>query len=157
MKENRFFRAGIGTVIYNDRGEVAFFRRVKYPAGVWQFQQGGIDVGESVETALWRELYEETGLGKAHFEAIDTHPMWLTYANPDALTNPERDRMGQSHQWFYLKLNEGMRIDLRRAADHEFDDMRWTTFAEALAETDNFKRPVYEALYQHFTQHIRPT
>ncbi len=154
--ENRFFRAGIGTVIYNERGEVAFFRRVKYPTGVWQFQQGGIDVGENVETALWRELYEETGLGKAHFEAMEQYPSWLTYANPDALEHSHRDRMGQTHQWFFLKLNAGMKIDLTRASDREFDDMRWTTFEEVLRETDNFKLPVYEALYAYFKEHICP-
>ncbi len=154
--EQRYFRAGVGTVIYNDRGDVAFFRRAKYPIGVWQFQQGGIDTGETVETALWRELYEEIGLGKAHFEAAVIHPIWLAYADPSAVATTHKDRLGQTHQWFYLKLNKGMQIDLRRASDNEFDAVKWITFAEAIAETDNFKKPVYEALYSHFVTHILP-
>ncbi len=152
--ENRYFRAGVGTVIYNDRGEVAFFRRAKYPVGVWQFQQGGIDIGETVELALWRELQEEVGLGKAHFEAITKYPTWLAYADPNALENKQKDRLGQTHQWFFLKLNQGMKIDINRASDHEFDAVKWITFAEAITETDNFKKPVYEALFSYYKAHL---
>jgi putative (di)nucleoside polyphosphate hydrolase len=153
--EQRYFRAGVGTVIYNERGEVAFFRRSKYPIGVWQFQQGGIDIGETVEIALWRELQEEVGLGKAHFEAIDQYPTWLAYADPNALMNNYKDRMGQTHQWFFLKLNKGMKIDVKRASDREFDDMKWMSFEAAIAETDNFKKPVYEALFDYYERYIK--
>ena len=43
--DTRFFRAGVGTVIYNSKGQVAWFERAQNPVGVWQFQQGGIDLG----------------------------------------------------------------------------------------------------------------
>ncbi len=153
--EQRYFRAGVGTVIYNDRDEIAFFRRSKYPIGVWQFQQGGIDVGETVEIALWRELQEEVGLGKAHFESIVAYPMWLAYADPNAVANVHKDRMGQTHQWFFLKLNKGMKIDITRASDREFDAVKWISFAQAIADTDNFKKPVYEALYDYYQAYVK--
>jgi len=152
--ENRYFRAGVGTVIYNERNEVAFFRRSKYPVGIWQFQQGGIDVGETVEVALWRELQEEIGLGKAHFESIEAYPTWLAYADPSAIANLHKNRLGQTHQWFFLKINAGMKIDVRRATDHEFDAVKWLTFAQAIAETDNFKKSVYVALEDYFKLYV---
>ncbi len=154
--EQRFFRAGVGTVIYDDRHQVAFFRRAKYPIGVWQFQQGGIDVGETITTALWRELKEEVGLSEPHFESVIEYPEWLSYADPSALENQGKDRMGQTHRWFFLKLNGGMKLDLGRASDHEFNDHKWITFEQAIIETDNFKKPVYEALYRFFLEHIKP-
>lgn len=156
MNNSRFFRAGIGTVVYRDHGDVAFFRRSKYPIGVWQFQQGGIDVGETIEQALWRELREEIGLSQAHFDAQELYPGWLSYADPNAISNSSRDRLGQTHQWYFLKLNRGMSIDIKRATDREFDAVKWVSFEEAIAETDNFKKPVYQALEDYFTSHIRP-
>jgi putative (di)nucleoside polyphosphate hydrolase len=153
--ENRYFRAGVGTVIYNERGDVAFFRRSKYPVGIWQFQQGGIDTKETIDTALWRELQEEVGLGKAHFESIVEYPTWLAYADPNAVSNLQKDRLGQTHQWFFLKLNKGMNIDIKRASDREFDDVKWISFQTAIAETDNFKKPVYEALFDYFVRYIK--
>ena len=54
------FRANVGIVITNDRGQVFWARR--YGQHSWQFPQGGVDKGESVEQTMYRELYEEVGL-----------------------------------------------------------------------------------------------
>ena len=37
----RFFRAGVGTVIYNDKEEIVIFKRAQPPVGLWELQQGG--------------------------------------------------------------------------------------------------------------------
>lgn len=44
---------------------------------IWQFPQGGIDKGESVKNALFRELKEEIGTDEV--EIIAEYPEWLSY------------------------------------------------------------------------------
>jgi len=56
------YRKGVGIVVVNDSGQ--FFLGKRVGAEAWQFPQGGIDDGETPEQALYRELYEETGIKK---------------------------------------------------------------------------------------------
>jgi 8-oxo-dGTP pyrophosphatase MutT (NUDIX family) len=61
-----YFRAtrgmtfGVRAVVLNDRGEV-FLIRHTYVTG-WHFPGGGVEVGETAEMSLERELSEEAGI-----------------------------------------------------------------------------------------------
>lgn len=153
----RYFRAGIGTVIYNDANQVAFFKRSKYPIGIWQFQQGGIDHGESHEVALWRELMEEVGLIPSDIETVYELPFLISYRDLNAITDHSVARIGQTNQWFFLKLKPGAEINLSKATDDEFNNWRFVTFEEAIEETSPHKQHVYKTLHAHFTEYIKTT
>lgn len=150
----RFFRAGIGTVIYNADGQIAFFERLQHPEGVWQFQQGGIDLGENLETALWREVQEEIGLQRDNFEMITERPDWTLYEDVDATVDSTHPRLGQVHHWYFLKLKPEVTIDLKNATDNEFKNWKWVTFEEAIAYTVPYKQHVYKTLHEFFIQNI---
>jgi putative (di)nucleoside polyphosphate hydrolase len=150
----RFFRAGVGTVIYDSDNKVALFKRAKFPVGVWQFQQGGIDVGEEFETTLWRELKEEIGLEKTDIEKVDEFPDWTIHASQNALDDATKSRIGQAHKWYFLKLRPGVEIDLTKALDDEADEYRFDTFSAAIDECDDLKKPVYKKLQEYFLEQI---
>lgn len=154
----RHFRAGVGTVIYNQVGQVALFRRAAPPVGTWQFQQGGIDSGEQPETTLWRELKEETGLEKNDFTEITEYPEWTLQVYPqeviDHPNQPNPDRLGQAHRWWFLELKSAVVIDLSTATDQEFDDYKWVTWDEALTVPSSYKTHVYQALHQYFLANL---
>lgn len=152
--ENRFFRAGVGTVIYNQAGEVALFERSKHPVGVWQFQQGGIDIGEQIEDTLWRELKEEIGLTQNDFTTITPYPDWTVHPEAQSQTDPSKSRIDQVHSWFFLALHPERTIDLTQATEEEASDWRWATFADAIEITEPTKRPVYKTLHNYYTKHI---
>ena len=57
--DNEGFRANVGIVLSDDFGRVFLGRRVGNKG--WQFPQGGIRRGESIEQAMYRELLEEIG------------------------------------------------------------------------------------------------
>jgi putative (di)nucleoside polyphosphate hydrolase len=154
--DTRYFRAGVGTVIYNQAGEVAFFVRAAEPIGIWQFQQGGIDIGEPIEQTLWRELKEEVGLSQENIDLVTLMPEWTIYEDVIASTDSAIPRYGQAHRWFFLKLKNESSIDLSQATEEEFHDYRWTTFAEAVAVTINpQKKPIYQQLETFYNEIIK--
>lgn len=54
---------GVGGVIVDDDGRVVLIRRRFEPlAGEWSLPGGTLEVGESLESAVAREMLEETGL-----------------------------------------------------------------------------------------------
>ncbi len=53
---------GVGGIVFKDQ-EVLLIKRGKEPGlGKWSIPGGAVEVGESVKTALCREIEEETGL-----------------------------------------------------------------------------------------------
>jgi len=153
-----YFRAGAGAVIYRNDGQVLVFKRAG--EDIWQFQQGGIDAGETPEATLWRELYEETALIKANFTQSHPYPTWTTYQYPDTMLSTFDNAlvMGQAHCWWFLEIAADTTINLDDAPDKEFEDYKWLAFAEFMNTVDHsFKQPVYAELYEYFTTHILPT
>ncbi len=150
----RYFRAGVGTVIYNHLGQVAIFKRAMFPIGIWQFQQGGIDLGENPEQTLWRELKEEVGLEHEDIDTVTPIPGWYPYQDLGSLEDATVPRIGQVHRWFFIKLKPEASIDLTKATDKEFADWKFTSFEEAIQATSDHKKHVYEMLQTHFEKHI---
>ncbi len=69
----------------------------------WQFPQGGVNRGERVEEALFRELKEEIGLERGDVEVLGSTRGWLRYRLPRQYV---RDRcIGQKQRWFLLEAH----------------------------------------------------
>jgi putative (di)nucleoside polyphosphate hydrolase len=97
------FRANVVAIVTNDEGQVMAFERSDIP-GEWQLPQGGIDQGETPESAAWRELGEETGLGADDVVLVDEFPDWTVYEWP---TGPRPNgRMGQAQRWFTFRVKD---------------------------------------------------
>lgn len=155
MSQNQYFRAGAGTVIYNETGQIALFARTDNPT-IWQLQQGGMDAGETIEETLWRELFEETALSPTDIALITKYPDWLQYEYTKELGTRFKDSncVGQIHQWYFLKLKPGVQIDLALAPDKEFTAVKWETFEYLLALPEKLKYQVYKTLAQYFAEQL---
>jgi len=54
---------GVGAVVVNGDGRVLLVKRAHEPLkGEWSLPGGGVEVGETLDAAVVRELFEETGL-----------------------------------------------------------------------------------------------
>jgi putative (di)nucleoside polyphosphate hydrolase len=136
------FRANVGVVLMH-HGQVFLGRRT---GGGWQFPQGGVIVGETLEEALFRELAEEIGLDASAVELVGQTRRWLRYRLPARYVRRNRHPLciGQKQRWFLLRLKEAQAgFDFGRTSDPEFDQWRWVSWWEPVKEVIYFKRRVY--------------
>lgn len=142
------YRPCVGIVLANAEGLVFAGQRIDTP-GAWQMPQGGIDAGESPETAALRELGEETGVSPdlARIEARTAD--WLTYDLPPHLLGRVwggRFR-GQKQLWFLMRYS-GQAADIRLDAGHaEFSTWAWMTPEAIIDAIVPFKREIYRQVF----------
>ncbi|MEM3579425.1 MAG: NUDIX hydrolase [Candidatus Bathyarchaeia archaeon] len=110
---------GVGAVVIHD-GKILLEKRKGEPGrGKWSIPGGLVELGESVEYAVVREVKEETGLEVESPELIDV------------IDNIVRDDNGEIKYHFiildyFVKLKGG---ELNAADDAE--ELRWVPLAEA--------------------------
>ena len=113
--------------------------------------QGGIDFGESPESAAYRELEEETGTKQA--EIIFTLDEWLEYSLPPELIGKALGGKfkGQKQKWF-LMLFKGKDSDFNLNSHiAEFDEWAWRNLEEMPDLVVDFKKELYLTLVEKFS------
>lgn len=139
------FRPNVGIVLHNDCGQVFWGRRVG-GFDAWQFPQGGIERGESIEHALFRELHEEVGLCQSDVEIRCRTSGWLRYRTPDGLRRRSSAAgfQGQKQKWFLLRLLAADdAVCTINTEKPEFDEWRWVSYWYPVGQVIAFKRGVY--------------
>ncbi|WP_163936827.1 RNA pyrophosphohydrolase [Paraferrimonas sp. SM1919] len=157
MIDNDGFRANVGIIICNTKGQVIWARR--YGQHSWQFPQGGIDEGESAEQAMYRELYEEVGLKPKHVKILAVSRNWLRYRLPKRMIRQDSNPVciGQKQKWFLLQLKSSEEaIVLDRCGRPEFEDWRWVSYWYPVRQVVSFKRDVYRRVMKEFAQVALP-
>jgi putative (di)nucleoside polyphosphate hydrolase len=142
--DNEGFRANVGIVLMRADGEVFLGRRTGGRG--WQFPQGGMQQGEDLEQALYRELHEEIGLTSEDVKVLGRTEHWLSYRLPARYIRRNHHPLciGQKQRWFLLRLaREDARFEFDATTQPEFDQWRWTSYWEPVREVIHFKRPVY--------------
>src|SRR6185312_17136227 len=138
------FRANVGIILMRGEGDVFLGRR---PGGRgWQFPQGGVRVGEKLEDAAYRELYEEIGVSRTDVELVGRTTRWLRYRLPARYVRRHQRPVciGQKQRWFLLRLQRAdVKFDFAQTNQPEFDQWRWAPYWEPVKEVIYFKRAVY--------------
>lgn len=138
------YRANVGIILCNAEKRLLWAKRIRQRS--WQFPQGGIQVGETEEEAMFRELTEEIGLEPQHVEIIGRTNGWLHYRLPKRLIRQHSKPtcIGQKQIWFLLRMvgaESDVRLDL--TDEPEFDGWRWVDYWYPLRAVVPFKRDVY--------------
>lgn len=147
------YRPNVGIVICNKQGQVLWAKR--FGQNSWQFPQGGINEGENIETAMYRELFEEVGLTKKDVRLIWASKYWLKYKLPKRLVRESNGSqpvcIGQKQRWFLLQLvSDESNINLKTTKTPEFDGWRWVSFWYPVRQVVSFKRDVYRKVMKEF-------
>jgi putative (di)nucleoside polyphosphate hydrolase len=145
MIDSDGYRANVGIILCNGTGQVMWARRLGQDA--WQFPQGGIAGDENPEDAMYRELWEETGLVAEHVSLLASTDSWLRYKLPKRLVrkNSEPRCIGQKQLWYLLRLDSAeSSFDLAASKKPEFDHWKWVDYWYPKENVVYFKRRVYQ-------------
>lgn len=145
------YRAGVGIVLFNAQGLVLIAERLDNP-GAWQMPQGGIDDGEDLQTAVFREMEEEIGTRAARI--ITEIDGWIHYDFPPRTAKRLWDGKykGQKQKWIALAfLGEDKDINLEAFSHPEFSRWKWVALEELLDYVVPFKREVYARVIESFS------
>jgi putative (di)nucleoside polyphosphate hydrolase len=152
MSKKPEYRPNVAMIIvsnnYPEKKEIFIAQRNDL-LDIWQFPQGGIDKGEEVQEALFRELEEEIGTDKA--KIVGEYPEWISYDFPEKIAKKMKPYKGQTQRYFLLKLKKSAKINL--ATEHpEFIDYKFVSVEDVLNHTAHFKKPVYEKVINYFKE-----
>ncbi|GAB4165806.1 MAG: RNA pyrophosphohydrolase [Terrimicrobiaceae bacterium] len=115
-------RPNVAFILRNRSGEILLCERSDWP-GSWQFPQGGIQKGESVDEALSREVSEELGLPPSAYRVLTRRGPYR-YLFPNGLT--KRGFRGQEQTYFLAELvDDSAVIDFGEPDSAEFRSARW--------------------------------
>lgn len=146
------YRPNVAALVVNPAGCLLICERATIP-GAWQFPQGGVDAGETLEEALFREVREEVGLEPRHYEVI-ARRQGYRYLYPQQVRGKKvrkHGNHGQEQTYFLCRLSEGappINVDQK---PREFRAYRWIPPEEFdLDWLPDFKRDVYREVMRDF-------
>ena len=148
------YRACVGVMLVNADGKAFVGRRIDNKEGDWwQMPQGGIDPGEDVAAAAFRELAEETGITAEKIALIGKLEETIRYDLPEDLIGKLWGGLyrGQEQTWFLARFS-GVDDDVNLQAHDppEFCEFRWID-PELLPDLIiPFKKRVYRAVLEGF-------
>ena len=149
MKErfkNLPLRIGVGIVLLNRENKVFVGKRIDNPKNFWQMPQGGVDHGEDLISAAYRELEEETSIKKV--KLIKEIDEVTTYLLPKHLLGViwKGKYKGQKQKWFLMKyLGNDNEININTKKP-EFLDWKWIDIEHITDVVVDFKLEVYKKI-----------
>ncbi len=144
--KNLPLRIGVGIVLINKENKVFVAKRIDNPKKFWQMPQGGVDEGEDLLQAAFRELEEETSI--KNVELINEIDGFTTYELPSNLLGIiwKGKYKGQKQKWFLMRfLGNDSDINIKTKKP-EFLEWKWIDLDKITDTVVNFKLHVYKEL-----------
>ena len=144
--KNLPLRNGVGIIVLNNKNKVFVAKRIDNPKNFWQMPQGGVDKGESLLEAAYRELEEETNI--TNVKLIKEIEGTLTYELPAHLLGKiwKGKYKGQKQKWFLMRFL-GFDSDINiKTKNPEFIEWKWINLEQITNVVVDFKLHVYKDL-----------
>ena len=146
------YRPNVAILLVREDGRLLICERIKVK-GAWQFPQGGVDEGETLEETLKREVEEEIGILPSSYDILEMRGGYR-YVYPDNIKKKKRSKGffdGQEQTYFRCLLHDkNAKINIERKP-REFRDVKWIEPSEfQLKWLPGFKREVYRKVMKDF-------
>ena len=144
--KNLPLRTGVGIIVINKENKLFVAKRIDNPKNFWQMPQGGVDEGEDLLKAAYRELEEETSIKSV--ELIKELEGTTTYELPDHLLGIiwKGRYKGQTQKWFLMRfIGDEKEINIK-TQNPEFLDWKWIDLDLITEVVVDFKLNVYKEL-----------
>ena len=154
-REKLAYRKCVGIMLLNSKKEVFVGQRIDNKADAWQMPQGGVDEGEDIERAAFRELKEE--IGTDNIKIIGKAQNWYSYDIPDFLIPKfwSGKYRGQTQMWFVANfLGDDSEIDIN-TKEPEFKEWKWAHPDTLPNIIVTFKRDLYRGLLEEFKEYLK--
>jgi putative (di)nucleoside polyphosphate hydrolase len=141
------YRLNVAAILRNGAGKILIGERLDR-SGAWQFPQGGVDDGETLEQALARELCEEISLSPSGYQISATRgPYFYLFGNDKVVKG-----FHGKEQHYFLAEFTGDPATINVETEHpEFRSVRWVEPAAfEINWLPKMKRKVYRAVFEDF-------
>lgn len=138
------YRKNVAAIITNSKREILIAQR--RDNGLWQFPQGGIEVNETKEEAIKRELKEETSLKT--FKIIDQTPRPLKYKWSPKKSGPN-GYIGQEQTYFLIEVSPDAVSKELRVSD-DFVEFQFLPPQKILEICHPLKKEIYRLALSYF-------
>ena len=141
-------RTGVGIIVLNKENKLFVAKRIDNPKNFWQMPQGGVNEGEDILKAAYRELEEETSIKSV--ELIKELEGTTTYELPAHLLGIiwKGKYKGQTQKWFLMKYHGNDAEINIQTKKPEFLDWKWVDLKEITELVVDFKLHVYQEVQE---------
>ena len=146
------YRNGVGIVLLNKERRIFVGKRIDNHSDAWQMPQGGIDLGEDEDMAMFRELKEESGIDDSKVRLVKKSRGYFYYNLPYKLQKKfwGGKFLGQRQRWYLLEfIGEDSDINIK-TEDPEFSEWQWIQKEKIIGNIVSFKRKMYEDVIKEF-------
>ena len=152
-REELKYRNGVVAYIIDGLGNILLIQKTTYPDHLWTFPGGGVEEGEELLQALFRELGEEICTTEQNFKLIGKSTKTLDYEWDDNTVRANIEKNGfsyrgqKNHQFVFEYV--GDKKDIKPNEDEKIKTAKWVLITE-IEEYLNFEgqkesvRPVLE-------------
>jgi len=140
------YRPNVAIFVINESGLLLACERSDL-SDTWQIPQGGIDLDESLENAMYRELEEE--IGTREVKILARYPESIRYEWPPELYS--RGYRGQEQFYFLVRLQTSLPLVFDNHM-REFNRAEWISAGEFLKRISGFKSEAYAKALKWFRE-----
>lgn len=156
-KPDYLYRSGVGIMLLNNENKIFVGKRIDNNSDAWQMPQGGIDVGEDEDLAMFRELAEETGILHSEVEILGKSKRYFYYNLPYKLQKKfwGGKYLGQKQRWYLARFNgDESSINVQTEVP-EFSHWKWIGSEDILNVIVKFKRDLYRDVITEFSKFFK--
>lgn len=144
-------------MLINNEKKIFVGKRIDNHSDAWQMPQGGIDAGEDEDTAMLRELKEETGIIASGIEILQKSSSYHYYNLPYNLQKKfwGGKYLGQKQRWYLAKFIDDENMINVKTENPEFSEWKWIYKDKIIDAIVGFKKPLYADLVVEFSKFLQ--